>query len=236
VKLAVELILGLNPRPGSAFSEESVNYISPDIYVFKVDSDFVILLNEDGLPKLRVSSYYREALSQDAVIPTEARDFIHNKLRSAAWLIKSIHQRQRTLYKVGQSIVKLQREFFEKGVAFLKPMVLRDVAEDVGMHESTISRVTSNKYMDTPHGIFELKYFFNSSINSFLGEAVASESVKERIRQLIKGEDPARPYSDQEIVDILEGENIRIARRTVAKYREMLSILPSSKRKKSAWG
>jgi RNA polymerase sigma-54 factor len=236
VKLAVDLILNFNPRPGSAFSEESVNYISPDIYVFRVDNDFVILLNEDGMPKLRVSSYYKDALSQDAVIPTDARDFIHNKLRSAAWLIKSIHQRQRTLYKVGQSIVKLQRDFFEKGVAFLKPMVLRDVAEDVGMHESTISRVTSNKYMDTPHGIFELKYFFNSSINSFLGEAVASESVKERIRQLIKGEDSAKPYADQEIVDILEGENIRIARRTVAKYREMLSILPSSKRKKSAWG
>ena len=236
VKLAVDLILNFNPRPGSAFSEESVNYISPDIYVFRVDNDFVILLNEDGMPKLRVSSYYKDALSQDAVIPTDARDFIHNKLRSAAWLIKSIHQRQRTLYKVGQSIVKLQRDFFEKGVAFLKPMVLRDVAEDVGMHESTISRVTSNKYMDTPHGIFELKYFFNSSINSFLGEAVASESVKERIRQLIKGEDSSKPYADQEIVDILEGENIRIARRTVAKYREMLSILPSSKRKKSAWG
>ncbi len=236
VKLAVGLILNFNPRPGSAFSEESVNYISPDIYVFRVDNDFVILLNEDGMPKLRVSSYYKDALSQDAVIPTDARDFIHNKLRSAAWLIKSIHQRQRTLYKVGQSIVKLQRDFFEKGVAFLKPMVLRDVAEDVGMHESTISRVTSNKYIDTPHGIFELKYFFNSSINSFLGEAVASESVKERIRQLIKGEDSSKPYADQEIVDILEGENIRIARRTVAKYREMLSILPSSKRKKSAWG
>jgi RNA polymerase sigma-54 factor len=188
------------------------------------------------MPKLRVSSYYKDALSHDAVIPTDARDFIHSKLRSAAWLIKSIHQRQRTLYKVGQSIVKLQRDFFEKGVAFLKPMVLRDVAEDVGMHESTISRVTSNKYMDTPHGIFELKYFFNSSINSFLGEAVASESVKERIRQLIKGEDSSKPYADQEIVDILEGENIRIARRTVAKYREMLNILPSSKRKKSAWG
>jgi RNA polymerase sigma-54 factor len=236
VKCAIDLILGLNPRPGSAFSEESVNYISPDIYVFKVDNDFVILLNEDGMPKLRVSSYYKEALSRDAVLPTDAKDFIHNKLRSAAWLIKSIHQRQRTLYKVGQSIVKLQREFFEKGVAFLRPMVLRDVAEDVGMHESTISRVTSNKYMDTPHGIFELKYFFNSSINSFLGEAVASESVKERIRQLIKGEDSSKPYSDQEIVDLLEGENIRIARRTVAKYREMLSILPSSKRRKSAWG
>ncbi len=235
VKFAVDLILQLNPRPGSAFNEESVQYISPDIYVLKVDDEFVILLNEDGMPKLRVSSYYKEALGRDAVISTDAKDFIHNKLRSAAWLIKSIHQRQRTLYKVGQSIVKLQRDFFDKGVAFLKPMVLRDVAEDVGMHESTISRVTANKYMDTPHGIFELKYFFNSSISSVLGEAVASESVKERIRQLIKGEDSTKPFSDQEIVEILEGENIRIARRTVAKYREMLSILPSSKRRKTAW-
>jgi RNA polymerase sigma-54 factor len=235
VKFAVDLILQLNPRPGSAFNEESVQYISPDIYVLKVDDEFVILLNEDGMPKLRVSSYYKEALGRDAVISTDAKDFIHNKLRSAAWLIKSIHQRQRTLYKVGQSIVKLQRDFFDKGVAFLKPMVLRDVAEDVGMHESTISRVTANKYMDSPHGIFELKYFFNSSISSVLGEAVASESVKERIRHLIKGEDSTKPYSDQEIVEILEGENIRIARRTVAKYREMLSILPSSKRRKTAW-
>jgi len=236
VKFAVDLILGLDPRPGSAFNEESVNYISPDIFVFKVEDEFVILLNEDGMPKLRVSSYYREALSHDAVIPTDAKEFIHSKLRSAAWLIKSIHQRQRTLYKVGQSIVKLQGEFFEKGVAFLRPMVLRDVAEDVGMHESTISRVTSNKYMDTPHGIFELKYFFNSSINSILGEAVASESVKERIKQLVKGEDSSDPYSDQEVVEILERENISIARRTVAKYREMLGILPSSKRRKTAWG
>jgi RNA polymerase sigma-54 factor len=236
VKLAVDIILGLDPRPGSAFSEDAVHYISPDIYVFKVDDQFVIVLNEDGMPKLRVSTYYKEALSHDAVLPGDAKDYIHNKLRSAAWLIKSIHQRQRTLYKVGQSIVKLQREFFEKGVAFLKPMVLRDVAEDVGMHESTISRVTANKYMHSPHGIFELKYFFNSSINSVLGDAVASESVKERIRQLIKGEDLARPFSDQEIVEILKEENISIARRTVAKYREMLGILPSSKRKRTAWG
>jgi len=236
VKLAVDLILQLNPRPGSAFNEESVQYISPDIYVLRVDDEFVVLLNEDGMPKLRVSSYYKEALDHNAAIPTDAKDFIHGKLRSAAWLIKSIHQRQRTLYKVGQSIVKLQHDFFEKGVAFLKPMVLRDVAEDVGMHESTISRVTTNKYMDTPHGIFELKYFFNSSISSVLGDAVASESVKERIRQIIKGEDTTKPYSDQEIVELLAGENIKIARRTVAKYREMLNILPSSKRRKTAWG
>ncbi len=235
VKAAVDIILHFDPRPGSAFSEESVEYISPDIYVMKVDGEYVILLNEDGMPKLRVSSYYKHALCEDAVLPTEARDYIHGKLKSAAWLIKSIHQRQRTLYRVSQSIVKLQLDFFEKGVAFLKPMVLRDVAEDVGMHESTISRVTANKYMHTPHGIFELKYFFNSSINSVLGEAVASESVKERIRQIVRDEDPSRPYSDQEIVDVLEKENISIARRTVAKYREMLGILPSNKRRKSSW-
>lgn len=236
VKAAVDIILSLDPRPGSAFSEDSTEYISPDIYVLKVDDEFVIVLNEDGMPKLRVSSFYKEALCEDAVVSSEAKDYIQNKLRSAAWLIKSIHQRQRTLYKVAQSIVKLQNEFFEKGVSYLKPMVLRDVAEDVGMHESTISRVTASKYMHTPHGIFELKYFFNSSINSVMGEAVASESVKERIRQLIREEDSARPYSDQEIVKILQKENIDIARRTVAKYREMMNILPSNKRKSSSWG
>jgi RNA polymerase sigma-54 factor len=236
VKAAVEIILGLDPRPGSAYNKETVEYISPDIYVFKVDDEWVILLNEDGMPKLKVSSYYRDALGEGDSLPTETRDYIQTKLRSAAWLIKSIHQRQRTLYKVSQSIVKLQADFFDKGVACLKPMVLRDIAEDVGMHESTISRVTASKYMHTPHGIFELKYFFNSSINSVLGEAVASESVKERIRQLVREENSSKPYSDQEIVDVLERENISIARRTVAKYREMLGILPSNRRKKSSWG
>ncbi len=236
LKAAIDVILSLDPRPGSSFNTESVEYVSPDIYVLKVDHEFVVVLNEDGMPKLRVSPYYKDALSQDGALPAEAKDYIHNKLRSAAWLIKSIHQRQRTLYKVSQSIVKLQHDFFERGVSFLRPMVLRDVAEDVGMHESTISRVTSNKYMHTPHGIFELKYFFNSSINSVLGEAVASESVKERIRHLIREEPPKKPYSDQEIVQMLEKENINIARRTVAKYREMMGILPSSKRKKASWG
>ena len=236
VKAAVEIILGLDPRPGSAFNKETVEYISPDIYVFKVDDEWVILLNEDGMPKLRVSSYYKEALGGGDSLPSETRDYIQTKLRAAAWLIKSIHQRQRTLYKVSQSIVRLQGDFFDRGVANLKPMVLRDIAEDVGMHESTISRVTANKYMHTPHGIFELKYFFNSSINSVMGEAVASESVKERIRQLVREEDSSKPYSDQEIVDILEKENISIARRTVAKYREMLGILPSNRRRKSSWG
>ncbi len=236
VKKAVDAILNLDPRPGSAFNEEEVQYISPDVYVIKVDDDFVVVLNEDGMPKLRVNNFYKEALGRDSHSSTDTKDYIQNKLRSAAWLIKSIHQRQRTLYKVSQSIVKFQREFFEKGVAYLKPMVLRDVAEDVGMHESTISRVTTNKYMHTPQGIFELKYFFNSSINSVVGDAVASESVKERIRSLIRKEDPTKPYSDKEIVDMLKKENIRIARRTVAKYREMMNILPSHKRKQASWG
>jgi RNA polymerase sigma-54 factor len=235
VKAAVDIILRLEPRPGRAFSDESVEYVNPDLYILKVDGEYVIVLNEDGMPKLRVSSYYKEALSGDQVLPTDAKDYIHGKLKAAAWLIKSIHQRQRTLYRVAESIVKLQQDFFDRGVAQLKPMVLRDVAEDVGMHESTISRVTANKYMHTPHGIFELKYFFNSSINSVLGDAVASESVKERIRQLIKDENPAKPFSDQDIVGILEKENISIARRTVAKYREVLGILPSSKRRKASW-
>ena len=236
VREAVGVVLKLDPRPGRVFNEESVEYVSPDIYLIKVDDEYVILLNEDGMPRLRVSTYYKDALSENADLPSEAREYINTKLRAAAWLIKSIHQRQRTLYKVAQSIVKLQTDFFEKGVAFLHPMVLRDVAEDVEMHESTISRVTANKYMHTSHGIFELKYFFNSSINSVMGDAVASESVKERIRQLIKEEDSAKPYSDQEIVAMLERENISIARRTVAKYREMLGILPSSKRRATNWG
>ncbi len=236
VKAAVDIILGFDPRPGSAFNKENIEYISPDIYIFKVDDEWVILLNEDGMPKLRVSPYYKDALGEGESLPTETRDYIQTKLRSAAWLIKSIHQRQRTLYRVSQSIVKLQSDFFEKGVSCLKPMVLRDIAEDVGMHESTISRVTASKYMHTPHGIFELKYFFNSSINSVVGEAVASESVKERIRHIVREEDESKPYSDQEIVEILENENICIARRTVAKYREMLGLLPSNRRKKSSWG
>lgn len=235
VREAINIILSLDPRPGSAYNEDSVQYINPDIFIIKMEDEFVILLNEDGMPKLRVSSYYKEALGKESEQPSETKDYIQNKLRSAAWLIKSIHQRQRTLYKVAESIVKLQHEFFEKGVAYLRPMVLRDVAEDVEMHESTISRVTANKYMHTPHGIFELKYFFNSSINSVVGEAIASESVKERIRQIIKEEDSKKPYSDNEIVEMLEKENIQIARRTVAKYREMLGILPSSKRKRSSW-
>jgi RNA polymerase sigma-54 factor len=236
IREAIEIITGLDPKPGKQYDEEEVQYISPDIYVHKVDNEFVIVLNEDGMPKLRISPFYREALSKDGQATDQAREYIQSKLRSAAWLIKSIHQRQRTIYRVAESIIKFQNDFFEKGIAHLKPLVLRDVAEDLNMHESTISRVTTNKYMHTPRGVFELKYFFNSSISSFTGSAVASESVKERIRQLVANEDPQKPYSDKAIVEKLREENIDIARRTVAKYRELLGILPSNLRKQPVWG
>jgi RNA polymerase sigma-54 factor len=235
IQAAIDIITGLDPKPGKVFDEEEVQYISPDIFIYKVDNDFVIVLNEDGMPKLRVSPFYREALSKDGDVSEQTREYIQNKLRSAAWLIKSIHQRQRTIYRVAESIIKFQREFFERGIAYLKPLVLRDVAEDLEMHESTISRVTTNKYMHTPRGVFELKYFFNSSISSFTGGAVASESVKERIRQIVQSEDSKKPYSDKAIVEKLREENIDIARRTVAKYRELLGILPSNLRKEPVW-
>ncbi len=226
---AMEVIRRLDPKPGRTVSDEEPQYITPDIYVYKMEGEFVIVLNEDGLPKLRVNSFYKDALASGG--PSDAKEYVQSKLRSAVWLIRSIHQRQRTIYKVTESIVGFQRDFFDKGIAYLKPLVLRDVAEDVGMHESTISRVTTNKYVHTPQGVFELKYFFNSGINRFQGAAVASEAVKERIRHMIAAEDPAKPLSDQAIGDMLQEENIDIARRTVAKYREMLGILPSSRRR-----
>lgn len=231
VKSAVSVITSFEPKPGRAYHDEQTIYISPDIYVFRVGDDYVIDLNEDGLPKLRISHYYRQILSRRDSLSERDRQYIQEKLKSAAWLIKSIHQRQRTIYRVTESIVRFQREFFERGTAHLKPLVLRDVAEDIQMHESTVSRVTTNKYVHTPQGVFELKYFFNSAINSLDGESIASESVKEHIRNIVKSENKAKPYSDQEVADLLRNLNINIARRTVAKYRETMGILPSRKRK-----
>ena len=229
---AVEIITRLEPKPGRQFSDEEPQYISPDVFVYKVGDEFVIVLNEDGMPKLRISSFYKEALSnRGKEFAGHTREYIKNKLRSAVWLIRSIHQRQRTIYKVVESIVRFQRDFLEKGLTHLKPMVLRDVAGDIGMHESTVSRVTTNKYVHTPQGIFELKFFFNSSIGRLDGKTIASASVKEKIRQIIESEDPTKPYSDKKMVDILKSSNINMARRTVAKYREMLGVLPSNKRK-----
>ncbi|MFH2219379.1 MAG: RNA polymerase factor sigma-54 [Pseudomonadota bacterium] len=228
---AVDIIKGLEPIPGRPFSDEEPIYIIPDIYVYKMEDDFVIMLNDDGMPKLRVSTFYRNAIKRGEKTPESVKEYVQDKMRSAAWLIRSIHQRQKTIYRVMESILKFQRDFFEKGIGSLRPMVLRDVAEDIGMHESTISRVTTNKYAHTPQGIFELKYFFNSSIKRLHGEDIASASVQDNIRRIIEKEDPKRPYSDNLISKLLKEENINIARRTVAKYRDILKVLPSSKRK-----
>jgi RNA polymerase sigma-54 factor len=231
VVAVVNIIRRLEPRPGLQYSSEEPQYITPDIYVYKLEEEYVIMLNDDGMPKLRVNSFYKSAVSNGKEIKGATKDYLQEKLRSAAWLIRSIHQRQKTIYRVMESIVKFQREFFDKGISYLKPMVLRDVAQDIGMHESTISRVTTNKYAYTPQGIFELKYFFNSSISRVHGEAIASASVMEKIRQIIGNENPKKPYSDSKIADMLSQANIDIARRTVAKYREMMRVLPSNKRK-----
>ena len=236
---ATKMILDFEPKPGRSFNTGDTQYITPDIYVYKVADDFMIVLNEDGLLKLRISPYYKSVLAsakKEGVSLANAKvtkEYVQEKLRSAVWLIRSIHNRQKTIYKVTEAIVKRQRDFFEKGVQQLKPMILKDVASDIGMHESTISRVTTNKFVHTPVGIFELKYFFNSSIHSADGgDSLASEAVKEKIKKMISKEDPKNPLSDQKIVEILLADNVEIARRTVAKYRDVLGILPSSRRKK----
>ncbi len=229
---ASRVIGSLEPRPGRPFGGEEPVYIVPDIYVHKVGDDYHVVLNDDGLPRLRISQLYRDVLTGGPNgVAKDTRDYVQDKVRSALWLIKSIHQRQRTIYKVMQSIIKFQREFFDRGIQYLRPLNLRDVAEDISMHESTVSRVTTNKYAHTPQGIFELKYFFNSSINRVQGEAIASESVKEKIRRIIAAEDPHRPLSDQRIAEMLRNANIDIARRTVTKYREAMNILSSTKRR-----
>jgi len=234
---AVKVIMGLDPHPGRAYSDEEPQYIVPDVYVYKMGSEYVILLNDEGLPRLKVSNYYKDILKKDSSAPADTKNYVQDKLKSALWLIKSIQQRQRTIHRVVESLLKFQYDFFEKGVSHLKPLVLRDVAEDLGMHESTISRVTSNKYVHTPQGIFELKYFFNSAISRHDGgDAMASESIKERIRSIVQAEDHEKPLSDNAIADIFAGEEIKLARRTVAKYREQLGILPSKLRKKPDLG
>ncbi len=229
---AARIISNLDPRPGRQYNQEDVQYITADIFVYKIGDEFVVVLNDEGLPNLRINSFYRNAMTNESLVDAKAGEYIQEKLRSAVWLIKSIHQRQRTIYKVTKSIVKFQREFFEKGIDYLKPLVLRDVAEDIEMHESTISRVTTNKYVQTPQGLFELKYFFNSGIHTTGGDSIASESVKSRIKEIVAGENPKKPYSDQKIVDLLKKDNINIARRTVTKYREMLGIGSSTERKR----
>lgn len=232
VKDAELIIMGLNPKPGRLVSADETQYVVPDIFVAEVGGEFVVQVNDEGVPRLRISNLYK-SLIKNSQSDTEAKEFVQDKLRAAMWLIKSIENRQKTIYKVANSIVRTQQEFFKKGPAFLKPMILKDIANEIGMHESTVSRVTTNKFMHTPIGTFELKYFFNAGIGGKNGGIdIAGESLKLKIKEMIGNEDPKRPLSDQKISELLSTRDIVVARRTVAKYREMMGIAPSSKRKK----
>ncbi len=230
VKEAGKVICSLDPKPGRPFVTSDTIYVVPDIFVIRTGKEYTVVLNDDGLPRLKISSFYQRELHSNGC-SSVTKDYIQEKMRGAMWLIKSIHQRQRTIHRVAQSILKFQREFFDKGIDYLRPLILKDVADDIEMHESTISRVTTNKYMHTPRGIFELKYFFNSGIR-YGTDAIASESVKNQILRIVKNENPKRPASDKQIVEELARCEIHIARRTIAKYRELMGIAPSSKRRK----
>ncbi|TDI49706.1 MAG: RNA polymerase factor sigma-54 [Acidobacteria bacterium] len=234
----IEIVRGLDPRPGQKYNTERSMYIVPDVYIVKVDDEYQVLLNEDGLPRLRISPIYRRMVARGAATdtPRDAKDYVRNKLRAAFRLIKSLEERQRTIFKVATSIVKFQRGFLDHGVEKMKPLVLRDVADDIGMHESTVSRVVNQKYMHTHRGVFEMRFFFHSGISSNRGaEAVSSLTVKEKIRKIVESEDSAKPLSDSAIVQTLKAEGLQIARRTVAKYREELKI-PSSSQRRRAFG
>lgn len=223
----VKAILALDPHPGRIFSSDEVQYVVPDVYIYKQGDDYQVSINDDGMPRLRLSRRFMETHSEQAV-----REYIEQKKRHARWLIQAIAMRQETILRVARSIVKFQRDFFDYGPSRLRPLTLKDVAQDVERHESTVSRVTTNKYAHTPHGIFELKYFFRNAVAKSDGDEVASEVVRTRIRELIENENPRKPLSDQEIVGLLAKEGIEIARRTVQKYREQMGILNSSMRKR----
>jgi RNA polymerase sigma-54 factor len=231
---SVRLIASLDTRPGRRFSTERTHYVEPDVHIVKVGDDYVIQLNDNGLPRLRISRAYRRMLQamKRRGSESEARQYIKEKMRSAMWLIKSLDQRQRTIYKVAKSIIEQQRAFLDHGVDHLRPMVLRDVAEDIDMHESTVSRVVSNKYMHTPRGLLPMKFFFHSGIDREYGGDISSLSVKRKIKQFIQEEDAKKPLSDSELMRILNREGIHIARRTVAKYRDELGIPSSTDRKR----
>jgi RNA polymerase sigma-54 factor len=231
LKTHIELIRHLDPKPGSRHNPSPSQYVIPDVYVVKVEDQYVAALNEEGLPQLRISPVYRRLLDKGSENTDETRAYVKDKFRSALWLIKSVEQRQKTIHKVATSIINFQRDFLDHGIEYLRPLVLRDVANDIGMHESTVSRVVTNKYMHTPQGVFEMKYFFHSGIASSYGESVSSVTIKQRIRKIIEQEDPRKPLSDSKIVNILQREGLELARRTIAKYREELKIPTSNQRK-----
>jgi RNA polymerase sigma-54 factor len=232
VQKQVKIISTLDPKPGLEIMAEEPQYVIPDLVVEKVDEKYVIYLNDRNIPRLRISTVYqRELLKENSDGNRDTREFIQSRLKSAKWLIQTIEQRRRTMVKVMECIVQKQREFFEKGSAHLRPLTLQQVASEINMHESTVSRVTTNKYVQTPRGVFELKFFFSSSLGTADGNEISAKSAKDRIRRIILAEDSHNPLSDQKIADILKMEGLNIARRTVAKYREQLNILPARMRK-----
>ncbi len=230
---AYRLVMSLEPKPGRAFvPTPSHHYIIPDVYIYQSQGKYKVALNANGIPRLRISQYYRELCETIEDDGSLTREYIQEKIKAGQWLLKSIEQRQKTIFRVTRSILNFQKEFFEKGIHYLRPLVLKDVAEDIDVHESTVSRITTNKYVHTPQGIFELKYFFTSGIDQGEGEAVSSKRIKDMIQQMVQNENPRAPYTDLQIADILQTRSgIKVARRTVAKYREALNILPSNKRK-----
>jgi RNA polymerase sigma-54 factor len=232
IQAAVKVIEGLDPKPARKFSSSSADYITPDVFIVKADGGYQIILNDEGLPKIKINNYYQRLLKQKDAVPKEERQFLEDKLRSAVWLLKSLDQRNKTIYRVTESILNFQKDFFDKGVNVLKPLNLKDIASELSLHESTISRVTSNKYLSCPRGIYSFKYFFSNAIPSDAGE-LSSTSVKEMIRIIISEEDQSNPLSDMRIVDIFKDKNITIARRTIAKYRDELKIRSQSQRRRS---
>ncbi|VAX22410.1 RNA polymerase sigma-54 factor RpoN, partial [hydrothermal vent metagenome] len=229
---AMKAMRELDPKPAIQFNPDEAHYITPDLYVVKMDNEYQVYLNDDDTPRLRINSYYKSILKNKGKEKNQEREYLENKFRSALWMIKSIEQRRQTMLKVGRSLCKFQREFLDKGLNYLKPLILKDVADDIEMHESTISRVTTNKYIYTTQGLFELKYFFHSSVGSYLGSDMSSVRVKEMIRVICKDEDQSKPYTDDQIVKLLQSKNVKIARRTVTKYRKDLKIPATSKRKR----
>jgi RNA polymerase sigma-54 factor len=227
---SLEIIKGFCPKPGLLFSSEGIDYVVPDLVVFKTDEGYDVSLNDEGVPNLQISSYYHNLLKTTK--EGQTKEYLEDKYRSALWLIKSIDQRRQTIYKVGKSIIKLQKDFLDDGLSYLQPMVLKDVAKDIEMHESTVSRITTNKYIDTPQGLFELKFFFHSGIKSYMGNSMSSIRVKNMIKEIIKEENRNSPLTDDQMVEALMVKNVKIARRTITKYRKELNISPASKRKK----
>ena len=231
LKHYIDVIRQLDPKPGSRYNTTASQYVIPDVHVVKVEDRYIAVLNDDGMPQLRISPVYRKLLDKKNKNSEETRAYVKEKFRSALWLIKSVNQRQKTIHKVATSIISFQTEFLDRGIEYLRPLVLRDVATDIGMHESTVSRVVNDKYMHTPRGVFEMKYFFHSGISSAYGERVSSVTIKQRIRKIIEEENPSKPLSDSRIVRLLQDEGLVLARRTIAKYREELKIPTSSRRK-----